>query len=31
MNLCEICEGNETHYPESKWCDSCARDFKESR
>jgi hypothetical protein len=30
LRLCEICESNEPRTLESKWCDSCRDDFKES-
>jgi hypothetical protein len=29
-SLCEICEGNPVEYPDSKWCDSCKIDYKQS-
>lgn len=28
--LCEICENNPIRTPESKWCDDCRDDVKES-
>ena len=31
LTLCEVCETNERSYPESQLCDSCRRDFKESK
>ena len=31
MRLCEICEEEAPRTPESKWCEGCRRDFKDSR
>jgi hypothetical protein len=28
--LCEMCDANPPRTSESKWCDSCRDDFKES-
>jgi hypothetical protein len=28
--LCEMCESNPPRTEESKWCESCVDDFKES-
>lgn len=29
-DLCEICGVSPKRYPESKWCEECRDDFKES-